>query len=90
MKRITQEADIVVCADATQEHKPTAAPLLKYLELSGTDRNQILYVGDSRYDRECARNAGVDFALAGWGSHLTDIDPEYRPDEPMELISIAE
>lgn len=82
--------DIVVGADNTQEHKPTAAPLLKYMELSGADRSRILYVGDSRYDRECAGNAGVDFALAGWGSHLTDIDPEYRLDEPMELIAIAE
>ena len=87
---IRQYFDIVVCADDTEEHKPTAAPLLKYMELSGADRSQVLYVGDSRYDRECARNAGTDFALAGWGSHLTDIDPEYRPAEPTELIAIAE
>jgi len=82
--------DTIVCADNTEEHKPAAAPLLKYMELSGTGRDRILYVGDSRYDRECARNAGVDFALAGWGSHLSDIDPEYRPAEPVELIAIAE
>lgn len=80
--------DTIICADDTQEHKPTAAPLLKYMELSGTGPSQILYVGDSRYDRECARNACVDFALAGWGSHLTDIEPEYWPAEPMELIKI--
>ncbi|MCM1175777.1 MAG: HAD family hydrolase [Blautia sp.] len=82
--------DIIVCADNTEEHKPAAAPLLKYMESAETGRGQILYVGDSRYDRECARNAGVDFALAGWGSHLTDIDPEYRPARPMELVLIAE
>ena len=87
---IRQYFDIVVCADDTKEHKPTAAPLLRYMELSGADHSQILYVGDSRYDRECARNANTDFALAGWGSHLTDIDPEYRPAEPAGLIAIAE
>lgn len=81
--------DIVVCADDTKEHKPTAAPLLKYMELSGADRSQVLYVGDSRYDRECARNAGVDFALAGWGSHLKDIDAEYCLSAPVDLISIV-
>ncbi len=81
--------DIVVCADDTAEHKPAAAPLLKYMELSGTKRNEILYVGDSRYDRECARHAGVDFALAGWGSHLKDIDAEYRLSTPGELASVA-
>lgn len=78
--------DIIVCADDTTEHKPTAGPLLKYMELSGCDRRQLLYVGDSRYDRECARNAGVDFALAGWGSHLKDIDAEYFLSAPTELL----
>lgn len=80
--------DIVVCADDTKEHKPTAGPLLKYMELSGCTRGQLLYVGDSRYDRECACNAGVDFALAGWGSHLKDIDAEYCLSAPNELIQI--
>ncbi len=78
--------DIIVCADDTTEHKPTAGPLLKYMELSGCDRSRLLYVGDSRYDRECARNAGVDFALAGWGSHLKDIDAEYFLSAPAELL----
>ncbi len=80
--------DTVVCADDTEEHKPTAAPLLKYMELSGSSRSQILYVGDSRYDRECARNAGVDFALAGWGSHLKDCDAAYCLSTPTELTAI--
>lgn len=81
--------DIVVCADDTAEHKPTAAPLLKYMELSGCSRSQILYVGDSRYDMECARNAGIDFALAGWGSRLKNIDARYQPSVPSDLISIV-
>lgn len=81
--------DIVVCADDTEEHKPAAAPLLKYMELSGCECSQLLYVGDSRYDRECARNAGVDFALAGWGSRLRDIDTEYLLSTPAELISVV-
>ena len=80
--------DIIVCADDTTEHKPTAGPLLKYMELSGCGRSQILYVGDSRYDRECARNAGVDFALAGWGSRLKNTDAEYCLSTPAELVSV--
>lgn len=86
---IRQYFDIVVCADDTAEHKPTAGPLLKYMELSGCGRSQILYVGDSRYDRECARNAGVDFALAGWGSRLKDTDAEYCLSTPTELIPVV-
>ena len=34
---IRQYFDIVVCADDTKEHKPTAAPLLKYMELSRSE-----------------------------------------------------
>ncbi len=57
----------IVCADDTTEHKPTPAPLFKYMELTGADCSQILYIGDSEYDSGCAEGAGVDFALAGWG-----------------------
>ncbi len=55
----------IVCADDTTEHKPTPAPLFKYMELTGADCSQILYIGDSEYDSGCAEGAGVDFALAG-------------------------
>ena len=58
-----------MCADDTVEHKPASGPLLKYMELSGAEKEEILYIGDSVYDSKCAENAGVDFALAVWGSH---------------------
>lgn len=75
----------VVCADDTKEHKPDAAPLLKYMELSGAGRSETLYVGDSRYDGECARNAGIDFALAVWGSHSKSIKADYYLENPLDL-----
>ena len=31
---------IIICADDTQEHKPNAAPILKYVELSKTDHRK--------------------------------------------------
>ena len=30
----------IICADDTQEHKPNAAPILKYVELSKTDHRK--------------------------------------------------
>ncbi len=60
--------ETVVCADDTAEHKPNAEPLLKYIELAKCSKEEAIYIGDSVYDKECAHNAGVDFALAGWGA----------------------
>ncbi len=67
----------VVCAEDTPEHKPNPAPLLKYMELSGVPRERVLYVGDSIYDSQCAHAAGVDFALALWGTHDPAIPAEH-------------
>lgn len=81
--------ETVVCADDTVEHKPLAAPLKKYMELSGTDYNQILYIGDSKYDMICAQNANVDFALAGWGADLNnEIASKYYLEKPEDLFKI--
>lgn len=79
----------IICADDTQEHKPNAAPLLKYVELSKTDPRKVLYIGDSKYDSKCAENAGIDFALAVWGSHNKHIKANYfleRPEDTRDRI----
>ncbi len=78
----------VVCADDTKEHKPTSGPLLKYMELSGAEKEEILYIGDSVYDSKCAENAGVDFALAVWGSHTKTTPANYYLKNPMDLLSV--
>ncbi len=78
----------IVCADDTQRHKPNAAPLLKYLEISKADCRQTLCIGDSKYDSMCAENAGIDFALAVWGSRQTSIKADYFLKNPMDLLSL--
>ncbi len=78
----------IICADDTQEHKPNAAPLLKYLELSKIDNRKALYIGDSKYDSKCAKNAGIDFALAVWGSHCKHIRADYFLERPADLLSV--
>ena len=80
----------VICADDTQEHKPNAAPLLKYMEASGAEGGEALYVGDSAYDSKCAENAGVAFALAGWGSRGRSIPADYFLEQLSGLLSVIE
>lgn len=77
---------VTVCADDTTQHKPAADPLLKYMELTGAGREEVLYIGDSVYDSKCAENAGVDFALAVWGSHTEKTRADYYLRQPMELL----
>ncbi len=65
---IVQYFDCVVCADDTVRHKPDSEPLLYYLEQTGCQGDELLYIGDSVYDRQCAAGAGTAFGLAGWGA----------------------
>ncbi|MDE7332612.1 MAG: HAD family hydrolase [Lachnospiraceae bacterium] len=78
----------VVCADDTREHKPMPGPLLKYMEVTGEPAGRLLYVGDSIYDRECAKSAGVDFAIAGWGSKGRVKEAEYCLENPLDLLDV--
>ena len=76
----------IICADDTQKHKPSAEPLLKYMELSKADNSKVLYIGDSKYDSKCAENAGIDFALAVWGSHNKRIKADCFLERPADLL----
>ncbi|GFI04487.1 HAD family hydrolase [Lachnospiraceae bacterium 64-25] len=78
----------VVCADDTLGHKPTADPLLKYMELTKTAAHEVIFIGESIHDSQCAQNAGVDFALAVWGSHTQSISANYYLNRPEELLSV--
>ena len=77
---------VEICSDDTEEHKPSPAPLLKYMEETGAGSSEILYVGDSSGDGKCASAAGVDFACAMWGVHEdAHIPAQYHPETPEEL-----
>ena len=77
--------ETVICADDTTEHKPTAAPLLKYMEKTSAASNEILYIGDSDYDRQCAENAKTAFAAAAWNPQVA-AKTDCRLKEPCDLF----
>ena len=79
--------DTVVCEDDTVRHKPDPEPMLEYMERTGVCPQQILYIGDSIYDMQCASRAGVDSCLALWGCHCPDgISSTHRFEEPAAMI----
>lgn len=77
-----------ICEEDSVEHKPMPGPLLAYMELEGASKEDVLYIGDSKYDSMCAHGAGVDFALAVWGSHTKETPAQYYPETPRELLQM--
>lgn len=77
----------IVCADDTTLHKPYPEPLLKYMELNDIKNKDLIYIGDTGYDYECAKGANVDFALALWTENSHDeLDAEIRLYNPMDIF----
>lgn len=77
----------IVCADDTLLHKPYPEPLLKYMEINELNNKDLIYIGDTGYDYECAKGANVDFALALWTENSHDeLDAKIRLYKPMDLI----
>ena len=80
-----------ICSDDTARRKPFPDPLLKYLELTGAGADEVLYIGDSKHDMECAKAAGIDGALAGWGSMTLDLkEAAYVFEKPENVLAFLE
>lgn len=86
---LVRDLPYAVCADDTKQHKPYPEPLLKFLEITGAESKTSLYIGDTIYDYECARDAGVDFGLALWGCKQPDAIPaKYKFDHPQDILNL--
>jgi len=83
--------DTFITASKTKLHKPNPEPILKAIETLQVDPAETLYIGDSIYDFQCARNAKVEFALASWGAknnpEFSKVD--YLLKNPSDLIKLA-
>jgi HAD superfamily hydrolase (TIGR01549 family) len=77
-----------MCVEHTQKHKPDPEPLNMFFLLTGMKPQKSLYIGDNINDSLCARAAGVDFALATWGT-AENIPAKYYPRVPRELLQIV-
>jgi len=56
------------CADET-DSKPHPAMVNELLALHGVEPDKAVVVGDTEYDMEMARRAGVDRVGVSWGAH---------------------
>ena len=81
--------DAFVTCDDTKKHKPDPEPVLIALEKLGISADEAIMIGDSKFDIECARNAGVKQVLVDWSITMK---PEERTgrNAPTYLIEKAE
>lgn len=78
-----------VCGDMVQKRKPAPDILLCYMEKTGASAADILFVGDTLFDLQCAEAAGIDAALAGWGTKLpVSTACAYYLKRPQELLEL--
>lgn len=88
LKKSTEEAikffdmdkyfHVVITADDTENHKPHKEPLMMALKALNSTPEETYYVGDSKFDMECAINAGVIPILAGWHSSSKELSEKYN------------
>lgn len=78
----------IITCDRVPNPKPAPDSLLAFCQQSGLSPSQVLYVGDTIFDSQCAQAAGVDFALALWGTQHPEIPAQHRPQTPQELQTL--
>jgi phosphoglycolate phosphatase len=64
---------LIVTNDDVSKPKPNPEMLLKILEETGYDKSDALFIGDSIFDYEMARNAEVRFVGVTQGSYYADV-----------------
>jgi pyrophosphatase PpaX len=74
--------DRFVTMEDTREHKPHPEPLWRGLELVGdVPKEEAAYIGDSPFDVEAAKAAGLTSVAVSWGAfsenRLREADPDH-------------
>ncbi|HKM01032.1 MAG TPA: HAD-IA family hydrolase [Sedimentibacter sp.] len=69
---------VVISADDVVKHKPDKEPLIKAINELNSRTENTLYVGDSKFDMECAINAQVTPVLVGWQKNSQELAEKYN------------
>jgi pyrophosphatase PpaX len=84
--------ETLVSADDVTRPKPDPEPVTLALERLDLDAGDALFVGDSLYDLQAGRAAGVTTAAALWGpfgrAHLGEGRPDYWLDHISSLLTM--
>ena len=82
--------DRFVTLEDTTQHKPHPEPVLRGLELlGGIPKERAAYVGDSPFDVQAAKAAGLTSVAVSWGAFPEDRLREAEPDHLVPDIDAA-
>ena len=90
---LAEQFEVVVGYEDTERHKPEPDPVLLALERLGVVPAEAAYVGDSPFDIQAAKAAGVFAIAVGWGGihadeRLLEEEPDAFVREPAELLDV--
>jgi pyrophosphatase PpaX len=85
--------DAVVTTDDTDRHKPHPEPVLHALDLLGSTPDEAAFVGDSPFDVEAGKAAGVFTIGVSWGKihpaeRLLELGADTVVHSPDELLDV--
>ena len=87
---LAQYMKCLIASDSTTRHKPLPDPVLMALDQLGSAPDEAMFVGDSPYDMQAGRAAGVHAVGVAWGAFtaetLRDAGAEVILQRPLELV----
>jgi pyrophosphatase PpaX len=97
---LREHFDVVVTASDTTAHKPSPEPLLLCLDQLAAQRpgapidpSVAIYIGDSPYDIQAGRAAGMATAAVTWGvfsrKELEGAGPDHVVQQPGDLVRLC-
>lgn len=84
LARLGWQPDVALFADSFAGPKQ----LGPVLEAIGLGPSQVLFVGDTAHDRQCAQVAGVDFVLAGWNPRAVAERGDLLATAPADVLAL--
>jgi pyrophosphatase PpaX len=90
---LAEQFDVIVAHEDTKRHKPEPEPVLAAVERLGAEPWHAAYVGDSPFDIQAAKAAGVFAVAVGWGGIHSDErllaeEPDAFVHSPDELLRV--
>lgn len=89
---LLKEFDLIAGSDTTPERKPSPSPIIYVLDKLKVGSNEAVMVGDSNFDIEAGRKAGVSTVAVtyGYGDRKELIKADFMIDDFIELPRILD
>ena len=93
MPELADLFDVAIATDDTERHKPHPDPILLALERLHASPAEAAYVGDSPFDVQAAKAAGVFAVAVTWGrihseERLQQEEPDAVVHDAEELVGV--